>query len=83
MYIRDDHTAPASATEEVFLPVAQQSKSQRPVGRVGVVGLGRMGQAFAQTLLSSGFQINVHNRNPRRMEPFQLEGAMTAARLAD
>jgi 3-hydroxyisobutyrate dehydrogenase-like beta-hydroxyacid dehydrogenase len=42
-----------------------------------------MGQAFAQTLLSSGFQINVHNRNPRRMEPFQLEGAITAARLAD
>jgi 3-hydroxyisobutyrate dehydrogenase-like beta-hydroxyacid dehydrogenase len=50
---------------------------------VGVVGLGRMGQAFAAILLSAGYRTIVYDRDPKRAQPLQLDGAQAAMRLAD
>jgi 3-hydroxyisobutyrate dehydrogenase-like beta-hydroxyacid dehydrogenase len=50
---------------------------------VGVVGVGRMGHAFAQNLLSDGYKIIAYNRDPKRVRDLQFDGARAAARLED
>ncbi len=62
------------------LPSPQKSARHADIC-VGVVGLGRMGQAFAANLLSDGYQIVAYDRDPQRARPLQLEGAESAARL--
>jgi 3-hydroxyisobutyrate dehydrogenase-like beta-hydroxyacid dehydrogenase len=51
------------------------------VERVGVVGLGHMGHAFAVNLVEDGYHVAVYDRDPRRAAA--LTGAHAAARLAD
>lgn len=51
------------------------------IRRVGVVGLGHMGHAFAVNLVEDGHQVFVYDRDPRRAEA--LTGATTAKELAD
>jgi 3-hydroxyisobutyrate dehydrogenase-like beta-hydroxyacid dehydrogenase len=51
------------------------------VKRVGVVGLGHMGHAFAVNLVEDGFQVLAYDRNPKRAAA--LTGARPAARFAD
>ena len=51
------------------------------VRRVGVVGLGHMGHAFAVNLLADGHQVFVYDRDPKRAAA--LTGARAAERLAD
>jgi 3-hydroxyisobutyrate dehydrogenase-like beta-hydroxyacid dehydrogenase len=51
------------------------------LGRVGVVGLGHMGHAFAANLVEDGYQVSVYDRDPKRAAA--LNGARAAARLAD
>ena len=46
-----------------------------------MVGLGRMGHAFAVNLIEDGYQVFAYDRNPKRAEV--LTGAHRAARLAD
>jgi len=67
-----DGAAPATSPE---LPNAA-------ISCVGVVGLGRMGEAFAQNLLSAGYCIVAYDRDRRRAEPLQIAGARAAERLA-
>ena len=49
--------------------------------RVGVVGLGHMGHAFAVNLVEDGYQVSVYDRDPKRAAA--LAGARAAAQLAD
>jgi 3-hydroxyisobutyrate dehydrogenase-like beta-hydroxyacid dehydrogenase len=51
------------------------------VKRVGVVGLGHMGHAFAVNLVEDGFQVLAYGRDPKRAAA--LTGARPAARFAD
>jgi 3-hydroxyisobutyrate dehydrogenase-like beta-hydroxyacid dehydrogenase len=49
--------------------------------RVGVVGLGHMGHAFAVNLVEDGHQVLVYDRDPKRAA--EVTGARAAAHLAD
>lgn len=51
------------------------------VRRVGVVGLGHMGHAFAVNLIEDGYRVSVYDRDPKRMAA--LPGASAAAQLPD
>jgi 3-hydroxyisobutyrate dehydrogenase-like beta-hydroxyacid dehydrogenase len=58
-----------------------QSDEGFVVNRVGVVGLGHMGHAFASNLIEDGFQVLAYDRDPKRAAA--LTGARPAAGLAD
>src|SRR5262245_34886949 len=51
--------------------------------RVGVVGLGRMGNVLAVNLIEDGHQLLVHDRDPERIAALLPLGARAAARLTD
>src|SRR5271167_3243429 len=51
---------------------AKQSKNVR----VGVIGLGLMGSAFASNLLSRGYEVHVYNRTEQKAEPLVAKGAI-------
>jgi 3-hydroxyisobutyrate dehydrogenase-like beta-hydroxyacid dehydrogenase len=51
------------------------------VTRVGVIGLGHMGHAFAVNLVEDGHQVLVYDRDPQRTAT--VTGARAAAQLAD
>ena len=51
------------------------------IRRVGVVGLGHMGHAFAVNLVEDGHQVSVYDRDPKRTAA--VAGARAAAGLAD
>jgi 3-hydroxyisobutyrate dehydrogenase-like beta-hydroxyacid dehydrogenase len=50
------------------------------IRRIGVVGLGHMGHAFAVNLIEDGHQVFVYDRDPKRAAA--LTGARTATQLA-
>ena len=58
-----------------------QAVSVKTVKRVGVVGLGHMGHAFAVNLLQDGYQVLVYDRDPQRAAA--LRGARAVAELTD
>lgn len=45
---------------------------------VGLIGLGKMGSAFAERLLDAGFDLKVFNRTAGRATPFAARGATVA-----
>ena len=49
------------------------------IKRVGVVGLGHMGQAFAMNLIDDGYELTVYDRDPKRAAA--VTGAHAAAQL--
>jgi 3-hydroxyisobutyrate dehydrogenase-like beta-hydroxyacid dehydrogenase len=51
--------------------------------RVGIVGLGRMGRAFADRLLDDGHEVSVWNRTPGRADALQERGARVMASADD
>src|SRR5271166_532200 len=55
--------------------------SEFVIRRIGAVGLGHMGQAFAVNLVEDGHQVSVYDRDPKRAAA--VTGARAAARLAD
>jgi 3-hydroxyisobutyrate dehydrogenase-like beta-hydroxyacid dehydrogenase len=57
------------------------SNAKLGIGRVGVVGLGHMGHAFAVNLLEDGYQVSVYDRDPKRAAV--LTRARAGAQLAD
>jgi 3-hydroxyisobutyrate dehydrogenase-like beta-hydroxyacid dehydrogenase len=59
----------------------QQRSSEFVIRRVGVVGLGHMGHAFAVNLIEDGHQVFVYDRDAKRTAA--LTGARAAAQLAD
>ena len=50
---------------------------------VGFIGLGIMGQGMARNLMEAGFNVNVWNRSPARMDPFCEAGARCCSSPAD
>jgi hypothetical protein len=61
----------------------RQGYAERVHCRVGIVGLGHLGQAFAVNLITDGHQVFAYDRNPERMKPLRGTGAYVAAQLAD
>ena len=51
--------------------------------RIGVVGIGRMGQVMAGRLLAAGFPLVVHNRTRVKAEGLLAQGAGWAETPAD
>lgn len=70
-------------------PVKSDSLSERqgradPIQRrIGVVGLGHMGMAFAANFVADGHQVVVWDRNPEHVTARRPDGAQGTARLAD
>jgi len=62
---------------------ASQDAAARPIRCIGVVGLGHMGEEFAQNLVSDGYEVIVEDRDAERAQALQPHGARVAARLAD
>jgi prephenate dehydrogenase len=50
--------------------------------RIGVVGLGHMGEAFARNLLSDGHRVRAFDRNPLRAAALREDGAEAVEGLA-
>jgi 3-hydroxyisobutyrate dehydrogenase-like beta-hydroxyacid dehydrogenase len=73
----DDAIRPAEAVAE------PRGSAAFVIGRVGVVGLGHMGHAFAVNLVEDGREVVVHDRDPERMAALLAMGAHGAARLTD
>src|SRR5208282_4396143 len=61
--------------------VQGQARAGSGIRRVGVVGLGHMGHAFAVNLVEDGHQVLVYDRDPKRAAA--LTGAHAAAKLTD
>ena len=53
------------------------------IRRVGVVGLGQMGRAFATNLIADGHYVLVHDRDPNGIADLVAAGAHGAAALKD
>jgi 3-hydroxyisobutyrate dehydrogenase-like beta-hydroxyacid dehydrogenase len=62
-------------------PIVRSAK-QREVC-VGVVGVGRMGHAFAQNLLADGYNIIAYARDSKRVRDLLSDGGRAAVRLED
>jgi 3-hydroxyisobutyrate dehydrogenase-like beta-hydroxyacid dehydrogenase len=59
----------------------RQDSADIAIRRVGVVGLGHMGHAFAVNLIEDGYQVSVYDRDPKRAST--LIGATATAQLRD
>jgi 3-hydroxyisobutyrate dehydrogenase-like beta-hydroxyacid dehydrogenase len=70
------------ANNQTCFPLSQK-RAPTSIRCVGVVGLGRMGHAFAQNLLSDGYKIIAHYRDEKRVRDLQIDGARATARLED
>ncbi|WP_084799699.1 NAD(P)-dependent oxidoreductase [Bradyrhizobium sp. Ai1a-2] len=57
--------------------------TERQTARVGVVGLGHMGEAFARNLLADGHQVWAFDRGPERVALLVQAGAKPAAGFSD
>jgi 3-hydroxyisobutyrate dehydrogenase-like beta-hydroxyacid dehydrogenase len=51
--------------------------------KVGFIGLGHMGSAMAERLLSAGHKLTVYNRTPQRSQRLVDRGAVLAPRVGD
>jgi len=51
--------------------------------KIGFIGLGQMGSAFAGLLLKAGHSVTVWNRSPEAVKPLSAEGAIAAKTPAD
>jgi 3-hydroxyisobutyrate dehydrogenase-like beta-hydroxyacid dehydrogenase len=58
-----------------------EPEAQFLVKRIGVVGLGHMGHAFAANLVADGHQVLVYDRDPKRTA--EISGARAVTQLAD
>jgi 3-hydroxyisobutyrate dehydrogenase len=51
--------------------------------KIGFIGLGIMGQGMVKNLMEAGFEVNIWNRTPARMDPFCEAGARCCSSPAD
>jgi len=56
---------------------------ERLIMKVGFIGLGSMGRAMAESLLSAGHELTVHNRTLARAETLRDKGARVAGSPAE
>ena len=59
------------------MPIPQKSP------RIGVIGLGHMGSAFAANLVADGHDVRVHDRSHERMDALVSAGAKAAPQIQD
>jgi 3-hydroxyisobutyrate dehydrogenase-like beta-hydroxyacid dehydrogenase len=64
-------------------PSEAGSVAQFAVKRVGVVGLGHMGRAFAANLVADGHKVSVYDRDKERIAALLPTGVRGAERLGD
>jgi 3-hydroxyisobutyrate dehydrogenase-like beta-hydroxyacid dehydrogenase len=77
-------TASPTDTAENSKPLAdRQGPGELAINRVGVVGLGHMGDAFAVNLIEDGYQVVVYDRDPERATALRASGASAAAQLSN
>ena len=50
---------------------------------LGFIGIGLMGKPMTLRLLQHGFQVNVWNRSPEKLQPVAAAGAVAAASIAE
>jgi 3-hydroxyisobutyrate dehydrogenase-like beta-hydroxyacid dehydrogenase len=62
--------------------VATASVKSQPAN-IGIVGLGRMGQAFGALLISTGAHVIGYDRDPERAQTLAREGATAASNIRD
>jgi 3-hydroxyisobutyrate dehydrogenase-like beta-hydroxyacid dehydrogenase len=75
-------TASTAHTTETSKPLAdRQGPGASAIHRVGVVGLGHMGHAFAVNLIKDGYQVVAYDRNVERATALQASGATPAAHM--
>jgi len=60
-----------------------KSNSEQQKAHVGVIGLGHMGDAFAENLLADGHAVTVFDRKPDRMRLLADKGAAVASGIAE
>jgi 3-hydroxyisobutyrate dehydrogenase-like beta-hydroxyacid dehydrogenase len=63
--------------------MAKRSKAKRAKGRVGVIGLGIMGGAFARHLVADGFQVLGRDTDPARRRALARAGVAICAQVKD
>jgi 3-hydroxyisobutyrate dehydrogenase-like beta-hydroxyacid dehydrogenase len=73
----------ASSMSDISQPAPVKSEALLERRRVGVVGLGHMGTAFAASFVADGHQVLVWDRNPEHVAARLPAGARGAPRLAD
>jgi 3-hydroxyisobutyrate dehydrogenase-like beta-hydroxyacid dehydrogenase len=61
----------------------QKVFKQFVIRRVGVIGLGHMGEAFAGNFIADGYQVTVYDRSQARMELLKGAGATVASGLGE
>jgi 3-hydroxyisobutyrate dehydrogenase-like beta-hydroxyacid dehydrogenase len=75
-------TASPNDSAETSKPRAdRQGPGDLAINRVGVIGLGHMGHAFAVNLIEAGYQVVVYDRDPERTTALQANGANAATHL--
>jgi 3-hydroxyisobutyrate dehydrogenase-like beta-hydroxyacid dehydrogenase len=67
----------------IFATRAPGPAAQFVIKRVGVVGLGHMGRAFAANLVEDGHRVSVYDRDKERIAALLPTGVKGAERLAD
>ena len=72
---------PNSTMGAAKLPGSRSEQDKSAIGRIGVIGLGHMGRAFAANLVQDGNKVSVYDRDPTRATT--LAGATAATRIAD
>jgi phosphoglycerate dehydrogenase-like enzyme len=60
-----------------------QGPGELAINRVGLVGLGHMGHAFAINPIEDGYQVVVYDRDPERATALRARGASAAAQLSN
>lgn len=59
------------------------AENSAPLRSVGLVGLGKMGEAIAERLVGAGYELLVHNRSREKAEPLAAAGAVVAGSAAE
>lgn len=66
----------------VYSGAAKASTRPQPAS-IGIIGLGRMGQAFGDLLIASGARVLAYDRDPERAQMLARRGASSATNIRD
>lgn len=73
---------PLSDVDPSIEPADADPAAERP-RRIGVIGLGRMGERFARNLIDSGFEVSVFDRRPELRDRLAEAGARAMTAVSD
>ena len=75
--------APLTAIEPSVAAGERPGKAKLVIRRVGVIGLGNMGNAFAVNLVQDGYEVLVFDSDRERATALESAGAVAATGLRD